>query len=89
MSDPAIQELASKATVLHIKPSDVLLIGNIGDITEEAAQRFGLRQMREALNVKAVYFFQQDIDVTLLRHLEDQPRQHGTDWLQTSNEGDN
>lgn len=63
------QALLDKATVVHLQPDDVILIGNIGHEALEQGQRL-LEEISADLPGKRVVMFSEDINVDLLRDLE-------------------
>lgn len=59
----------AEPTVIHLVPGDVVLVGNMGDITSEQAHRV-IRDIQERLPEARVAVFANDIDVKLLRDLD-------------------
>lgn len=64
--------MSSTTRILLIKPGDVLLIGNTGQLYEtqstEDTQHLAavIEAFKDALGIKAVFLFEEDIDIAAL-----------------------
>lgn len=68
--DNPVAHLLDKATVVHLQPDDVLLIGNVGTISRETAE--AIRDCITAVMPdRKLLIFESGIDIELLRNLED------------------
>jgi hypothetical protein len=86
--DDLVQRILDQATVIHLQPDDVLLIGNVGRAAAEDVQRV-INELDAVLPNK-VLMFSEGITLDIDRDLEpsqDPPRQFGTDWLYSVEEG--
>jgi hypothetical protein len=63
---------AAASRIVLIHPDDVLVFGNIGDFDPDVIKNIG-KELREDLGIKRVMFFEDDVDVTVVRAQADEP----------------
>jgi hypothetical protein len=53
--------------VVLVKPGDVLMVGNLGEMTDEAAKALSdaLGPLKKALGVEQIFCFEADIDLAV------------------------
>jgi hypothetical protein len=63
------------ARVVLIKPGDVLLIGNVGELTDEAIQQAGpvVAALKDTLGLAEVLIFEADIDLAAVTPAQQAP----------------
>jgi hypothetical protein len=64
--DDLVQRLLDKATIVHLQPDDILLIGNAGPVDDTCTQ--ALQQLQNLVS-SPLYIFERDINVELIRDL--------------------
>lgn len=62
-------DVLRRAQVIHLQPADVLVFSNVGEMGEHDDGA----DIKKALGVKRVVFFEEDVNIALLRTIEQCP----------------
>lgn len=67
-----LAEAAKRAQIVHLKPDDVVVFSNVGDVDPKT---FDISGLKEALGGRTLVFFPESVDIAILREIESEEGQ--------------